>query len=437
MNSAADVLASMLQLLESRLSKTTISTWFEDAEAVELTDSKLVIYTPTPFKQDVIVGRYADLCNEALREIFSADVTLEVVTEKPDPSRPADDDPELSSRLSDLTFASFVVGPSNAFAHAAAEAVSQAPGRKWNPLFIYGGSGLGKTHLLCAIANSIRRQFPEKKIVYRKGEEFTNEVIAAVRSSSTEAIANLHNTYRMADLLLIDDIQFIAGKEATQNEFFHTFDVLYEAQKQIVVSSDRPPREMYTLEERIRSRLEAGLLADIQAPDYETRMAILANKAAKIHLKVEEKYLQYIANNITANVRQLEGTVKKLAATSSLMGKEITQSSVSAAVKDVLRETPGLKPTANLIIEEVASFYDIEPDALRSNSRRKDTLTPRQVAMYVMREMTGMSLPEIGREFGKDHATVLHAVKKIEQNIRAGKEPKNEVRDIIHNITNR
>ncbi len=437
MNSAADVLASMLQLLESRLSKTTISTWFEDAEAVELTDSKLVIYTPTPFKQDVIVGRYADLCNEALREIFSADVTLEVVIEKPDPSRPADDDPELSSRLSDLTFASFVVGPSNAFAHAAAEAVSKAPGRKWNPLFIYGGSGLGKTHLLCAIANSIRRQFPEKKIVYRKGEEFTNEVIAAVRSSSTEAIANLHNTYRMADLLLIDDIQFIAGKEATQNEFFHTFDVLYEAQKQIVVSSDRPPREMYTLEERIRSRLEAGLLADIQAPDYETRMAILANKAAKIHLKVEEKYLQYIANNITANVRQLEGTVKKLAATSSLMGKEITQSSVSAAVKDVLRETPGLKPTANLIIEEVASFYDIEPDALRSNSRRKDTLTPRQVAMYVMREMTGMSLPEIGREFGKDHATVLHAVKKIEQNIRAGKEPKNEVRDIIHNITNR
>lgn len=435
MNSAADVLAKVLEMLEEHLSKTTIATFFEDAEALELTDNRLVIYTPIEFKRETILKRYADLFNDALRELFSADVRLEVLSGKKPGEETVQAPAEETGSTQDYTFEQYVVGPSNNFAHAASMAVAQAPARRYNPLLIYGGSGLGKTHLLCAIANRIRKNHPEMKIIYKKGEEFTNEVIAAVRSPSPEATVNFRNHYRQADLLLIDDIQFIAGKESTQDEFFHTFNALYEDHKQIVVSSDRPPKEIYTLEDRIKSRFEAGLIADIQPPDYETRMAILKNKAAHMDLQLDEKYMQYIAKNITSNIRQIEGTIKKLSAMQTLMGMEINQQNVSAAIKDILRENPGMKPTANLIIEEVASFYGIEADMLRSQSRKKETLIPRQVAMYLMQRMAGMSSPEIGREFGKDHSTVLHSINRIEDCIKAGKEQKNEVKDIINNIT--
>ncbi|MBR3691467.1 MAG: chromosomal replication initiator protein DnaA [Clostridia bacterium] len=435
MNSAADVLAKVLEILEAHLSKTTIATFFEDAEAVELTDSKLVIYTPIEYKRSIINKLYTEHFNRALQELFSADVRLEVISGKNPAEAPAKDNTTAEKGSGGYTFEEYVVGPSNNFAHAAAMAVAQAPGKRYNPLLIYGGSGLGKTHLLCAIADRIRREHPELRIVYKTGEEFTNEVIKAVRSPDPEATQNFRNLYRQADLLLIDDIQFIAGKDATQDEFFHTFNALYDDHKQIVVSSDRPPKEIYTLEDRIKSRFEAGLIADIQPPDYETRMAILKNKSASMDLDLDEKYMQYIAKNITSNIRQIEGTIKKIAAMKTLMGMEITQTNISNAIKDILRENPGIKPTANHIIEEVASFYGIDPDMLRSSSRKKEALIPRQVAMYIMQHMAGMSSPEIGREFGKDHSTVLHAIGRIEDCIRMGKEQKNEVRDIINNIT--
>lgn len=438
MNSPADVLARILQMLEADLAKTTIDTWFEDATAVELTDKKLVLYTPTRFKRDVIENRYAGFVNEALKALFSSDVTLEIRSGDPPAEEPVGEEEEGSFGFADFTFDQYVVGPSNNFAHAAAEAVSKAPAKKYNPLVIYGESGLGKTHLMCAIANRIRHDHPEMRIVYRKGEQFMNEVIEAVRApDNREPVANLHNTYRQADLLLIDDIQAIANKPSTEDEFFHTFNALYEAHKQIVVTCDRPPKEIRTLADRIKSRLEAGLLADIQPPDFETRMAILRNKAARIGLEVDDKFLQYIATNITVNIRQLEGTVKKLAAIQSLMGETINQATVTRIVKEVMRETPGMKPTPNLIIDEVAAFYGLEPDALQGPSRRKDTLIPRQVAMYIMREMTDLSLPEIGRQFGRDHSTAIHSIGKIEELIHAGRVQKDEVRDIMNNITSR
>ncbi|MBR6556330.1 MAG: chromosomal replication initiator protein DnaA [Clostridia bacterium] len=437
MNSADDVLAKVLEILEEHLSKTTIATFFEDAMAVELTEQKLVIYTPIEYKRSIINKLYMEPFNKALQELFSADVRLEVVSGKNPAETPAVNDGGDTVRNTDMdyTFEKYVVGPSNNFAHAAAMAVAQAPGRRYNPLLIYGGSGLGKTHLLCAIANRIRREQPDLKIIYRTGEQFTNEVISAVRSPDPDATVNFRNLYRQADLLLIDDIQFIAGKDATQDEFFHTFNALYEDHKQIVVSSDRPPKEIYTLEDRIKSRFEAGLIADIQPPDYETRMAILKNKSANMDLDLDEKHMQYIAKNVTSNIRQIEGTIKKIAAMKTLMGMEITQQNISNAIKDILRENPGIKPTANLIIEEVSSFYGIDPDMLRSASRKKEALIPRQVAMYIMQHMAGMSTPAIGREFGKDHSTVLHAISRIEECIRNGKEQKNEVRDIMNNIT--
>lgn len=443
MNSPGDVLDKIRILLEENLARTTIATWFEDAEAVALEPDRLVIYTPTAFKRDVICDRYAGYVNAALKELFSSDMTVEVLTghdadSYKTASAPTDDAMPLPENdLVEYTFEEYVVGPSNVFAHAAALAVANNPAKKYNPLFIYGGSGLGKTHLLYAIANHIKKTQPEANIVYKKGEEFTNEIISAIADKDPRSTAAFRDKYRLADLLLLDDIQFIAGKDSTQNEFFHTFNALYEDKKQIVLTSDRPPKEIYTLEERLKSRFESGLLADIQPPDYETRMAILKSKAAKIGLDIPVKYMQYIANNITTNIRQIEGTVKKLMAMKTLLNMELTQETVSAAIKDMLRDNPGMKPTANLIIEEVAAFYGISEDAIRSASRRNDALAPRQAAMYIMREMTGMSLPEIGREFGKDHSTVIHSIKKVEEIIRAGGDQKNEIKDIISNITDR
>ena len=416
MNSAQDVLNNLLKLLEKDLSKTTISTWFSDARAVAFQQNSFYIAVPNLFSKQMIESRYKTMLEERLYDMFSSEVNAVILTEEEAAAMSAGD--SSGEEFDEFTFERFVVGPSNRFAYAAAMAVAEKPAHQYNPLYIYGDSGLGKTHLLRAISNVIRKNMPGAKIVYITGEDFTHDLIAAIR---TQKMEEFRVKYRQADLLLIDDIQFIAGKKQTEEEFFYTFDELYKGKIQMVVTADRPPKEMYTLENRIRSRFEAGLLADIQPPDYETRMAIIQNKADLMGLELAEPFCQYIASSIKANIRQIEGTVKMLMAKQNLLHQPIDIDMVSDAIKAVLRDNPEIMMTPSLIITEIAKYYGIEPDVIRSVSRRKEALVPRQVAMYVIREKTGLSLPEIGREFGKDHTTVMNAIRKVEDRTTARK----------------
>ena len=332
----------------------------------------------------------------------------------------------------EYTFERFVVGSSNKFAHAAARAVADAPAMNYNPLFIYGESGLGKTHLLYAIAHKIHDEHPDYRIVYIKGDAFTNELIQAIREGRNQ---EFREKFRSADVFLMDDVQFIAGKDSTMEEMFHTFNTLYETRKQIVFTADRPPKEMLKLEDRLKTRFEWGLIADIQPPDYETRMAIIKNKAIRMGVELPEFLLQLIAENITANVRQIEGTVNKIMAYQQLMGDSVDKDTVIRAVKDMFKEKSDIVPTADVIIDEVCKFYNIEPATLRGQGRAKDISLARQIAMYQIRRMTNLSLKEIGKEFdNRDHTTVLHSIERIEDLVKTDPEKAEIIKDITANI---
>lgn len=430
MNSAADVWTRVLYIMENELgmSSTTISTWFDDAKAVSLKNDKFVLKTPAKFKKDIILNHHSGKIKEALYKLFSSDIMLEVYSAED--TMPEDIDSD-NAEESEYTFERFIVGESNKFAHAAAKAVAHAPATSYNPLLIYGGSGLGKTHLLYAIAGSIKRKLPNFKITYVKGDDFTNELIEAL---GNRTIPNFRNKYRNTDLLLVDDIQFIAGKVSTQEEFFHTFNTLYEAKKQIVLTSDRLPMDMNTLEERLRTRFEWGLMADIQPPDFETRMAIISLKSTGLGLQLPQNFKEIIANNVTSNVRQLEGTVKKILAYRDLLSNQITQDIVEKAIKDVFLENPGLNPTPDLIISAVSKYYQVESAMLTGKSRSRDFVIPRQVAMYLIREILNFSFPEIARFFGKDHTTVIYSINRITSQLSNNDEIKNQIRDIRCNI---
>ena len=325
------------------------------------------------------------------------------------------------------TFDTFVVGSSNRFAHAAALAVAEQPGMAYNPLFLYGGVGLGKTHLMHAIGHFIQDHFPNMRMLYLPSEMFTNELVAAIKNNKN------------VDVLMLDDIQFIAGRDSTQEEFFHTFNALHSAGKQIIISSDKPPREIARLEERLRSRFEWGLIADIQPPDFETRMAIIKNKSVSLGFELPDDVCTFIAENVTSNVRLLEGTVKKIRAYHDLDNMELTVPNVSRAIKDMYnKEKAENLPTPSLIIGEVSRFYNIEEAVIRGTLKNKNTAEARQVAMYLVRKLTNLSLPDIGKEFGRDHSTVIHSLKKVEQQLAAGTGslPDN-IRDITANINSK
>ena len=433
MYSSAYVWAKILHYLEDRLSSTIISGWFDDAEVVELTGDHLVIHTPSEFHRDMIVKKTSDLINDALREIFDSNATLLVLGDKELEAYKEKEKgvPQIAFNPQ-FSFENFVVGPSNRFAHSAAKAVTNTPGQVYNPLFIYGPAGVGKTHLLYAIANGIRKNKPDAKIVYIKGDQFTNELIAAIQSGKN---IEFRNKYREADLFLIDDIQFIAGKETTQEEFFHTFNKLYEEHKQIVMTSDRKPSDMLTLEDRLKTRFEWGLLADIQPPDYETRMAILKNKAIHLGLNLTDDVCNYIAINITNNVRQIEGTVKKIMAYRDLNNMPLDLPNISRAIDDMFKVEGNALPTPSLIISQVCKFYSVDEIALRGSQKSKGISEPRQVAMYLVRKLTNMSLPEIGQQFAKDHSTVLYNIRKVEVALKENNtELQNNIRDITANI---
>ena len=436
MNFPADIWPKVLSLMEGDMTATTINTWFDDATPVALDANRFVLHTPSNFKRDIIMARYLPVIQKALHELFSADFEVVVLGEGEleDFGKKKTDDVFLPG-TEEYTFERFVVGASNKFAHAAAQAVAERPAQTYNPLFIYGESGLGKTHLLYAIAHKIHQNHPDYRIVYIKGDSFTNELIQAIREGRNP---EFREKYRSADVFLMDDVQFIAGRESTQEEMFHTFNTLYEAGHQIVFTSDRPPKELLRLDQRLQTRFEQGLPADIKPPDYETRMAIIKTKAVRMGLDLPEFLLQLIAENITANVRQIEGTINKIMAYRDLMGATVDKDTVVRAVKDMFKEKSDILPTADVIIDEVCKFYNIEPTILRGQGRSKDIVLARQIAMYQIRRMTNLSLDEIGQEFsGRDHSTVIHSIRQIEESIKSDSEKAEIVKDITANINSR
>ena len=433
MNSLNDIWQEIIKILSKQLTPTAIETWFADCEPVEIDDCRLVIHTTTDFKRSIIVNRFSETIKAALSDLFSCDFDLTVLAgdEINDyESSKKDDDDNALPEMAGYTFDRFIVGNSNKFAHAAAIAVAEKPGVTYNPLFIYGNSGLGKTHLLLAIGQAIHEREPSKKLAYIKGDDFTNQMVKSIKDGTVE---DFRMKYRNVDLFLVDDIQFIAGKRSTQEEFFHTFNNIYEAGHQIVITSDRPPLEM-SLDDRLRTRFEGGLMADIQPPDLETRMAITRNKAAQLGLILSDEAVSYIAENITANIRQIEGVIKRLTAYKEILDDTITIDSVKRAIKDVIR-TGEYIPTPERIIKETARFYSLREEDLRGQNRSKNTAMARQVSMYLMRSLTNLSLKDIGAEYeARNHATVLSSIRKVEDLLKTDPNMAGTVRDITSNI---
>ena len=434
MNSLTDVWGNVLQQMSRQLAPTTINTWFDEVEVMTMEDCAFVLHCGNEFKKKTIEARFLSYIRDALRDLFSADFEIKILNDE-QLSAYHGVAPDYPGDLNDsgaFTFETYVVGPSNKLAYAAAHAVSERPGVNYNPLFIYGDSGLGKTHLLYAIAHGLKKNHPDAKIVYIKGDDFTNELVASIREGKN---AEFREKYRQATLLLVDDVQFIAGKEQTQEEFFHTFNSLYEAGKQIVLTSDRPPREMTKLEDRLRTRFEWGLMVDVTPPDYETRLAIVKNKSAMLGVKLSDPVTDLIAENVTANVRQIEGTLNKILAYYDLMGSAMSQEDILRAIRDMIKKNNEYIPTAQAVVNYICSTYHIDEDVLRGQSRGREVVTARQIAMYLMRRMICMNLVDIGKEFGdRDHTTVLHSLDKVEKQMRSDPAFAEMVKQITTNI---
>lgn len=433
MNSLQEIWNEIIKILSRELTPTAINTWFSDCEPVELEESRLILHTSSEFKRDMITKRFGSTIKAALSDIFSCDFDLLVLADAElsdymEKAKAENSLPEMAG----YTFDRFIVGNSNKFAHAAAVAVADKPGKNYNPLFIYGNSGLGKTHLLLAIGQAIYEKDPAAKIAYIKGDEFTIQMVKAIKEGTTE---DFRTRYRNVDLFLVDDIQFIAGKQSTQEEFFHTFNSIYEAGHQIVITSDRPPLEMSLLDDRLRTRFEGGLMADIQPPDLETRMAITRNKASQLGLVLSDEAVTRIAEKVTSNIRQIEGVIKKLTAYKEILNQVITNEHVDIAIEAINRDGDNI-PKPDNIIRETAKYFSLQEEDLRGQSRSKNTAIARQVSMYLMRTLTNMSLQDIGKEYeGRNHSTVLSSIRKVEELMRKDSRMASIVRDISSNIT--
>ncbi|MDO4973198.1 MAG: chromosomal replication initiator protein DnaA [Eubacteriales bacterium] len=433
MNSLQEIWDAIIQILSRELTPTAINTWFSDCKPVALEENRLILHTGSDFKRDMISSRFGNTIKAALSDIFSCDFDLLVLAgdelnDYMDKAKAENPLPEMAG----YTFDRFIVGNSNKFAHAAAVAVADKPGKTYNPLFIYGNSGLGKTHLLMAIGHTIQDRDPAAKIAYIKGDEFTIQMVKAIKEGTTE---DFRTRYRNVDLFLVDDIQFIAGKQSTQEEFFHTFNSIYEAGHQIVITSDRPPLEMSLLDDRLRTRFEGGLMADIQPPDLETRMAITRNKASLLGLILSDEAVEYIAKNVTANIRQIEGVIKRLTAYKEILNEVITISSVERAIADVMKKGEDIPKPTN-IIRETAKYFSLQEEDLRGQSRSKNTVMARQISMFLMRQLTNLSLKDIGEQYeSRNHATVLSSIRKVEDLVKKDSNMAGIVRDITSNIT--
>lgn len=418
-----------LNILKAELTEVSFNTWIKSIDPSALSDTTIKLGVPNNFTKDILENRYKDLIKNSIQAVsnkaYKIDffILSEEAVELEPTKKPKEEKPtlvvndEMSATLNPkYTFDSFVIGNSNRFAHAASLAVAESPAKAYNPLFIYGGVGLGKTHLMHAIGHYIQNINPKSKVVYVSSEKFTNELINSIKDDKN---VEFRNKYRNVDVLMIDDIQFIAGKERTQEEFFHTFNALHEANKQIILSSDRPPKEIPTLEDRLRSRFEWGLIADIQPPDFETRIAILKKKADVETLNIPNEVMVYIATQIKSNIRELEGALIRIVAYSSLTNKEISVELASEALKDIISSRNARQVTIELIQDIVSSYYGLKIDDFKSSRRTRNVAFPRQIAMYLCRKLTDTSLPKIGEEFGgRDHTTVIHAYEKISQSLK-------------------
>lgn len=427
MDSFAELWEMVKEECKNQVSESIYNVWFKDMELVSFDNDKVVIAL-SDFKRKIIESRFMDKLSSSFSNILGFDIVIMLV----DIDSNTESQPEKETELNDEdTFESFVVGPSNKFAYAAANAVANDPGGKYNPLFIHGNSGLGKTHLLNAICHSIRNKTPDSNIVYTRGEDFTNELVKYIAQKSTE---EFHNKYRNADILLVDDVQFIAGKDSTQEEFFHTFNALYQSGNQIVLASDLPPKEISLLEDRLRNRFEWGLMADIQPPDLETRMAIIKRKASILNFDLPDDIVQFIAEKLKSNIRQLEGAVKKMQAFVTMQGLPVNISTAQIAIKDIIVDSSPTPVTINKIVTEVARTYGSDSQDIYSKKQNAQITEMRQMAMYIVREMTGLSTKAIGREFNRDHSTVVYSLDRFSTKYNDDGKIRNTVEGIIKNV---
>ena len=428
MDSFAELWEMVKEECKNQVSESIYNVWFKDMELVSFDDNRVVIAL-SDFKRKIVESRFMDKLESSFKNVIGFDIQIVLVDV--DKSAPVKVE-EVEDTLTDEdTFDSFIVGASNKFAYAAANAVANDPGGKYNPLFIHGNSGLGKTHLLNAIAHQVKLTHPEANIVYTRGESFTNELVKYIGQKSTEAF---HDKYRSADILLVDDVQFIAGKDSTQEEFFHTFNALYQAGNQIVLTSDRPPKEIALLEDRLRNRFEWGLMADIQSPDLETRMAIIKRKAEVLNFDLPDDIVQYIAEKLKNNIRQLEGAVKKMQAFVTMQGMPVNIMTAQTAIKDIIVDNSPTPVTINKIVTEVARTYGADSADIYSKKQNAQTTEMRQMAMYIVREMTGLSTKLIGREFNRDHSTVVYSLDKFTKRYNEDSKLRSVVDNIIKNI---
>lgn len=439
-----ELLKQAKNLLKDEVTQIAYDTWFKTLEILEIKDCHALLKTTSPYNVEFLETRYSDLILNTFKYITNQEWTCSIICDEQTKKVGSgavisnsqniyqDQEIEISSNTTlnnKYTFETFVVGNNNRFAHAAAIAVGDKPGESYNPLFLYGGVGLGKTHLMHAIGNRILQNNRNAKILYVTSEKFTNQLINAIKDNKNEVF---RNKYRTIDVLLIDDIQFIAGKERVQEEFFHTFNALYEDKKQIIISSDKPPREIQFLEDRLKSRFEWGLLADISCPDYETRLAILRKKAQEEKILVDDSILANIANKIDSNIRELEGVFNKIIATASLTHTPITIELAENTINEFKAASEKVL-SSDFVKETVAKYFNINKDDLASNKRSNEIAFPRQIAMYLCREVANMSYPKIGEDFGnRDHSTVMHACKKIEKEIK----DKNNTKLIVESVKN-
>ncbi|WP_242222008.1 chromosomal replication initiator protein DnaA [Bacillus cereus group sp. BfR-BA-01380] len=446
MENISDLWNSTLKELEKKVSKPSYETWLKSTKAYSLKKDVLTITAPNEFARDWLESHYSDLISETIIHLMGAELTIRFIIPQSQTEEEFDYPPlQKNKTMHDepnhfpqsmlnpkYIFDTFVIGSGNRFAHAASLAVAEAPAKAYNPLFIYGGVGLGKTHLMHAIGHYVIEHNPNAKVVYLSSEKFTNEFINSIRDNKA---VDFRNKYRNVDVLLIDDIQFLAGKEQTQEEFFHTFNALHEESKQIVISSDRPPKEIPTLEDRLRSRFEWGLITDITPPDLETRIAILRKKAKAEGLDIPNEVMLYIANQIDSNIRELEGALIRVVAYSSLINKDMNADLAAEALKHII---PNSKPKIISIYDiqkAVGDVYQVKLEDFKAKKRTKSVAFPRQIAMYLSRELTDSSLPKIGEEFGgRDHTTVIHAHEKISKLLKTDTQLQRqleEIRDIL------
>lgn len=451
MNSFKELFDNVKQycLENQKIPASAIKTWIDPLTPLSFNGSDAIFSVATDFQRKIVTAKYSSTLTEAFLNLLGMDVNIIINVESEEPETPAyvPSEAELERKNAELeqsykfanydyTFDTFIEGPSNSFALACSKSVAKNCGEHeisgYNPLFIYGPSGMGKTHLITAIANEVRVTRPEFNIVYITSEVFGNDLVAAIQKNQ---ISDFHEKYRNADMLLIDDIQFFAGKERMQEEFFHTFYKLHQEGKQIVITSDKPPKELITLEARLRTRFEGGLIADISAPDFETRLAIINRKSELLELKMPSEVSEFMANRLKSNIRQLEGAVLRLKALNHFAGSPITISMAQSVIRDVLTDEQPIPITVEKIISEVSTVYGVSPDDLRSNKRSQQISIARKVAIYVVREITDMPLASIGTEFGgRDHSTIVYSVNSIVSAIQKDANLSNLVNDIIKNI---